>query len=99
MGESPTNLRFRTMHDTLNFFDPNKDIPAHHENQLTRAFLVVLRICPVAHQVWLSLADPSRKLYELPRPWRFDTQRWKMFDSPREVAEPIEGISVLQAAD
>jgi hypothetical protein len=87
------------MHDTLNFFDPNKDIPAHHENQLTRAFLVVLRICPVAHQVWLSLAAPSRKLYELPRPWRFDTQRWQMFDAPREAAEPIEGISVLQAAD
>ena len=34
------------MHDILNFFDPNKDIPAHHENQLTRAFLVVLRISP-----------------------------------------------------
>jgi len=59
----------------------------------------VLRICPVAHQVWLSLAAPSRKLYELPRPWRFDTQRWQMFDSPRDVVEPIEGISVLQAAD
>lgn len=87
------------MHDTLNFFDPNKDIPAHHENQLTRAFLVVLRISPAAHQVWLSLAAPDRKLYELPRPWSFDTQRWQMFDSVPEVAEAIEGISVLQAAD
>ena len=41
--------------DTLNFFDPNPDIPAHHENQLTRAFLVVLRMSPAAHQEWLSL--------------------------------------------
>jgi len=86
-------------HDNLNFFDPNKDIPAHHENQLTRAFLVVLRISPAAHQVWLSLAAPRHRLYELPRPWSFDTQRWKMFGSAPDVAEPIEGISVLQAAD
>ena len=86
-------------HDTLNFFDPNRDIPAHHENQLTRACLVVLRISPAAHQVWLSLAAPGRKLYELPRPWSFDTQRWQMFGSAPDVAEPIQGISVLQAAD
>jgi hypothetical protein len=85
-------------HDTLNFFDPNKDIPAYYENQLTRAFLVVLRTCPAAHQVWLSLAAPRHKLYELPRP-TFDTQRWQMFEKAPEVAEPIEGISVLQAAD
>jgi hypothetical protein len=77
-----------------NFFDPNKDIPAHHENQLTRAFLVVLRISPAAHQVWLSLAAPKHKRYELPRP-RFDTQRWQMFEQAPEVAEAIEGISVL----
>jgi hypothetical protein len=85
-------------HDTLNFFDPNKDMPAHHENQLTRAFLVVLRVSSAAHQVWLSLAAPSHKLYKLPRP-RFDTQRWQMFEEAPEVAEAIEGISVLQAAD
>lgn len=85
-------------HDTLNFFDPNKDIPAHHENQLTRAFLVVLRLSPVAHQVWLSLAAPGHKLYVLPRP-SFDTQRWQMFEKAPETAEPIEGISVLQSAD
>jgi hypothetical protein len=87
------------MHDTLNFFDPNTDIPSYHENQLTRAFLVVLRLSPAAHQVWLSLAAPDRKLYELQRPWSFDTQRSQMFSSVPEVGEPIEGISVLQAAD
>lgn len=84
---------------TLNFFDPNTDIPAHHENQLTRAFLVVLRMCPTAHQEWLSLAAPHRKLYNLARPWGFDTQRWQMFEQAPEVTEPIEGISVIQAAD
>ncbi len=86
-------------HDSLNFFDPNPDIPSNHENQLTRAFLVVLRISPAAHQTWLSLASPGRKLYELSRPWSFDTQRWKMFEEVPDIAEPIEGISVLQAAD
>src|SRR5580693_303130 len=84
--------------DSLNFFDPNKDIPAHHENQLTRAFLVVLRISPTAHQVWLSLVAPSCKLYNLPRPWSFDTQRERMFNSAPEVPEAIQGISVLQSA-
>ncbi len=87
------------MHDTLNYFDPNKDIPAHYENQLTRAFLVVLRISPAAHQVWLSIAAPDRKLYELPRPWSFDTQLSRAPGSAPAVAEPIEAISVLQAAD
>lgn len=85
--------------DCLNFFDPNKDIPAHHENQLTRAFLVVLRMSPAAHQVWLSLAAPDRKLYELQRPWSFDTQRWQMFEKAPEVSEPIEGMSILLAPD
>lgn len=84
--------------DTLNFFDPNKDIPAHHENQLTRAFLVVLRTSPWAHQAWLSFAAPGRKLYDLPRP-SFDTQKWRMFSSVPEATEPIQGISVLQSAD
>jgi len=85
--------------DVLNFFDPNLDIPAHHENQLTRAFLVVLRMSPAAHREWLSLVAPHLKLYNLPRPWSFDTQRWQMFEQAPDVSEPIEGISVLQAPD
>lgn len=86
-------------HDTLNFFDPNRNIPAHHENQLTRAFLALLRLSPAAHQEWLSLVAPHLKLYRLPRPWSFDTQRWQMFEQAPDVSEPIEGISVLQAPD
>lgn len=87
------------MQDALNFFDPNPDIPAYYENQLTRAFLVVLRLSPAAHQAWLSLAAPSRKLYQLPRPWAFDTQRWRMLAAAPDAGESIEGVSVLQAAD
>lgn len=86
-------------HDSLNFFDSNTDIPAHHENQLTRAFLVVLRMSPAAHQVWLSLVAPQHKLYKLPRKPSFDTQRWKMIEEISEASEPIAGISVFQAAD
>lgn len=31
------------MRDPLNFFEPFEQLPTGHENQLTRAFLVVLR--------------------------------------------------------
>jgi hypothetical protein len=86
-------------HDVLNFFEPYGDLPAHHENQLTRAFLVVLRISPAAHQAWLSLVAPNHKLYKLPQERRYDTQRRRIFDSTPDGDEPIEGISVLQAAD
>lgn len=72
------------MPDRLNFFEPWES-PAHHENQLTRALLVVLRYCPIAHQAWLSLIDavarspvdpefPRLKLHSLDLP-TFDTQR------------------------
>jgi hypothetical protein len=86
-------------HDSLNFFDSNTNIPAHHENQLTRAFLVVLRMSPAAHQVWLSLVAPQLKLYRLPRKPSFDTQRWKMMEEISEASEPIAGISVFQITD
>jgi hypothetical protein len=86
-------------HDALNFFEPYSDLPAYHENQLTRAFLVTLRISPAAHQAWLSLAAPNHKLYNLPKERHYDTQRWRMFDSTPDSEEPIAGISVLQAAD
>jgi hypothetical protein len=98
------------MQDRLNFFEP-WERPANHENQLTRALLVVLRYCPIAHQAWLSLVDaatsspphprlPSLALHSLPRP-TFDTQRAQILenkDQPK-TNEPIKGISVFCAAD
>ena len=98
------------MHDRLNFFEP-WERPANHENQLTRALLVVLRYCPIAHQAWLSLLDaasgptsddklPKLTLHSLPRP-TFDTQRAQILgaDGQPQTNEPIRGISVLCSAD
>jgi hypothetical protein len=88
------------MQDRLNFFEPWDHRPACHEDQLTRALLVVLRYCPIAHQAWLSLFERNRALYSLPRPI-FDTQRGKILRSEGRPAtdEPIEGISVFCSAD
>jgi hypothetical protein len=36
------------MRDPLNFFEPYESLPPTHENQLTRAFLIVLRLVPIA---------------------------------------------------
>jgi hypothetical protein len=35
--------------DPLNFYSPYERLPAGHENQLTRALLVLLRMSPIAH--------------------------------------------------
>lgn len=88
------------MQDRLNFFEPWERIPANHENQLTRALLVVLRYCPIAHQAWLSLVDAGLTLHSLPRP-TFDTQRVQILrsESQPKTNEPIKGISVLCVAD
>jgi hypothetical protein len=50
------------MRDALNFFEPYESLPAKHENQLTRAFLVVLKLVPLAHAVWLRLVNESREV-------------------------------------
>lgn len=88
------------MPDPLNFFEPYESLAPHHENQLTRALLVVLRYCPMAHQAWLSLIDPAKRLHELPHP-TFGTQRARILgeDYPKPTDEPIIGISVICAAD
>ena len=60
--------------DALNFFSPFHRLEPNHENQLTRALLVLLRLSPLAHAVWLRLAAPERRLEYLP-PATFTTQR------------------------
>ncbi len=90
--------------DRLSFFEPWPDLGPHHENQLTRAFLVVLRMCPLAHQVWLHLVapdDPALDLARLPSP-ELHTQRATITRSPaagEAEGQPMRGISVLQSAD
>lgn len=96
--------------DALNFFRPFRRLEPGHENQLTRALLVVLRLSPMAHAVWLGLVAPERALYHLPEA-QFDTQRRSL---PRagegeEMAdlvsvfltpeEPLSGPGVVTEAD
>jgi hypothetical protein len=40
--------------DPLNFFSPFDELPPNHENQLTRALLVVLRLSPIARATWVA---------------------------------------------
>ena len=87
------------MRDPLNSFEPYEQLPAYHENQLTRAFLVVLRHSPLAHQAWLRLVASERALHSLDRP-TFRTQQGRIFASgSRATEERIPGISVIQSAD
>ncbi len=60
--------------DALNFFEPFERLPPNHENQLTRALLLVLRLSPVVHEAWLTRAAPGCRLHELPVAI-FNTQR------------------------
>jgi hypothetical protein len=49
------------MRDPHNFFEPYESLPPTHENQLTRAFLVVLRLVPIAHAGWLRMVSDARQ--------------------------------------
>jgi hypothetical protein len=84
----------------LNFFVPFQSAPAWHENQLTRALLVVLRYSPMAHQAWLERVAPGRRLHALP-PAEFATQRQRVLSSRETLTDgdAIPGISVWLAPD
>lgn len=88
------------MNNHINFFIPFQSAPAWHENQLTRALLVVLRYSPMAHQAWLEHVAPGRRLHDLP-PADFATQRQRVLASDDAIAEgdAIPGISVWLAPD
>ncbi len=83
----------------LNFFAPYEDLPDKHENQLTRALLVLLRYSPMAHVTWLRLVDSAIHLESLPMAsWR--TQEGELLSSVTEESEdPVRVISVLLAPD
>jgi len=86
--------------DHINVFTPYENAAAWHENQLTRALLVVLRYSPLAHETWLGLVAPSKHLHELPKA-RFVLQRGRVLDIDVEVpeGEMVPGISVWLAPD
>jgi hypothetical protein len=84
----------------VNFFVPYERAAAWHENQLTRALLVVLRYSPMAHQAWLRLVAPKEHLQDLSEA-TFATQRQLVLGTDTEVpkGEAIRGISVWLAPD
>jgi len=90
------------MLQNLNFFAPYENLPGHHENQLTRALLVVLRYSPLAHATWLRMITPTLHLESLP-PAEFRTQDSRLVRQQKkrdqEDDEAIRGISVLLAPD
>jgi hypothetical protein len=87
----------RVERDPLNFFSPFERLPPNHENQLTRALLVVLGLSPMAHVGWLRLVAPDRQLQMLPKA-DFATQRHAIRRAS-ENAEPAELISVFLAPE
>lgn len=99
------------MRDPLNFFEPWESLPAAHENQLTRAFLVVLRLVPIAHAEWLRLVAETRGPGAVPipplrdlSPAKFNTQTGQVGATAPVEAAPDEAsayraVSVLQAGD
>lgn len=85
----------------LNFFAPYESLAPGHENQLTRALLVVLRYSPLAHAAWLRFVAPELRIEELP-PARFRTQRAQLLHAkPASTSDEgvIRGISVWLAPD
>jgi hypothetical protein len=88
------------MLSSLNFFAPYQHIAAHHENQLTRALLVVLNYSPFAHATWLAMVDPALRIERLP-PAQFRTQQSRMLSRAASFPdeESIRGISVFLTPD
>jgi hypothetical protein len=83
--------------DPLNFFSPFERLPANHENQLTRALLVLLNLSPMAHSIWLRLVAPARPLQTLPTA-TFATQR-RAVRTAGDDAEPADLVSVFLAPE
>lgn len=79
--------------DPLNFFQPFEHLPPGHENQLTRALLIVLRMSPLAHEYWLARLGSQRRLADLPEA-QFNTQR-RDIPIEEEPDEPLPLISVF----
>jgi hypothetical protein len=89
------------MDERLNVFSPYENVPPWHENQLTRALLLLLRFSPMSHQAWMHLIAPDCNLYELPKA-DFATQRQRILASELNAAadgEEIPCISVWLAPD
>jgi hypothetical protein len=101
----------RLMRDPLNFFEPYESLPAAHENQLTRSFLVVLKLVPIAHAVWLRLVSDARAAGAKPLPpleqlpaATFQTQTGQIgstaaVEAGLDETSIYRAVSVLQAGE
>jgi hypothetical protein len=85
-----------SMEHHLSIFRPYER-DAKHEDQLTRAALIVLKLVPLAHEAFLGLAGCER-LSALPRP-HFEMQTGKLVtpDPDAEDPEVAELVSVFLA--
>lgn len=89
------------MSNHLNLFVPYDRLPLHHENQLTRALLIVLSSVPLAHTIWLHLVGPELNL-DSAGPMQFRTQTATPMAShlPRSISDGVlRGISVSLGPD
>src|ERR1700683_4584553 len=88
------------MANHLNLFVPYDNAGASHENQLTRALLVVLRYSPLSHTAWLRMVAPELNLHDLSKA-DFATQRQHVLSPGTEVpeGEAVPGISVWLAPE
>ena len=89
----PTAKMATVKRDPLNIFQPFENLPPGHENQLTRALLLVLRLSPIAHGAWLARVAAARWLIDLPEP-EYVTQR-------REIkieADPDEPVPLVSCS-
>lgn len=84
--------------NALNYFEPYEALPPHHENQLTRALVVVLKLSPMAHAAWLRRIDPTLVLHELPEvEWR--VQRRDIVPPGADEPEGLRVASVFVSGE
>ena len=84
--------------NALNFFEPYESLPPHHENQLTRALVVVLRLSPMAQAAFLRRVDPTIALHDCePAEWR--VQRRDILPMGAVDPERLRVISVLLSGE
>jgi hypothetical protein len=63
----------------------------NHENQLTRALVVVLKLFPMAHAAWLRRVNPRLLLHELPKAdWRVQRR-----DIVPAMSTDVDGLRVI----
>src|ERR1039458_6110262 len=84
--------------DPLNFFEPFENLPPGHENQLTRALLLVLRLSPIAHGAWLARVAAERRLIDLPEPEYVTQQREIKIEADPDEPVPLVSVFLTPAA-